>query len=506
LDVDVNKQGTAPERDLALEQALGRPPVGMGAAGLGSVLVLGVLAGLAWLAFRPAEAAPQGPTALAAGESRSGPVARRPDPALAAAVAFVADGPSSDAEDTGTCRLAPSDPPLAAPADRARPEASGAQALSTRLQDATRVRERFQEVLAGSPDALARAAGLVLGGRGDAAADGTGTDGCGTGSRGPEGDGRPACQGVSKAVGKRGPAASAVLTGEEAESLVEDWVAGHVPSRDALARLALAGSSPQVYALAWQACNAPRAKDPAGACQMLSADQWARLDADNAVPWMEVVRLAQSRGDRSTEAEAMFRVAKARTVDAGQGRLADAALKHVPADVNAIDAVQVATELLNFEGGTVLPGFAAVSLHCSTERLADTNRLQQCADIAETLVTRGRTLVDLTFGLGIGRRVGWPAARLEAVALERDAMVQALLQRMPPESAGATTCKAARQQAEYLQALASQGELNLARQALRQSGRPPAELARQYRGRFEGRQARLQGAQAPAAAATALQP
>jgi hypothetical protein len=459
---------------------------GAGAAGLGGVLVLGVLLGLAWLAFRPAGAAPREPAPLAV--SSLSPEATtaspaRPDMALGHAVSFVADGASSDAEDTGTCGLEGSGSDEATPAAAAGQEGPAGATRTDRApsspQALAQARERIRSALDRSPDPVARAAGLVLGGPVAGAGDCSGA----------------ACQGGAGRL-----AASGIPREKEA-----DDAEAPAPARDALARLALAGSSPQVYALAWHACHTQAAQGAAGACQMLSAEQWARLDADNAVPWMDVAQRAQARGDASTAAEALFRVAKARTMDARWGSLASAALKQVPRDVSAVDAVQVASELLAFETGAVLSGFQAASAHCRAPLLVDTNRQQQCAEIADTFALRGRTLLEFTMGVAMGERVGWPAFRVEATKLERDAMAQAMLLSRPAES-GAPTCKSARQQAAYLHAVASQGELAVARQAVRQSGRSPAELAQMQRSGRERQLASLQPVAASASAAAALQP
>ena len=52
-------------------------------------------------------------------------------------------------------------------------------------------------------------------------------------------------------------------------------------ARESLARFAATTPDPAAYALAYRMCGSGRLRD--GACGMLSAEQWARLDPGNAV-------------------------------------------------------------------------------------------------------------------------------------------------------------------------------------------------------------------------------
>ena len=65
------------------------------------------------------------------------------------------------------------------------------------------------------------------------------------------------------------------------------------PATYALARLASVSSDPMVYAIASQACqSSPPLESAAVACQLISADQWSRLDPDNGAVWLRVAQAA----------------------------------------------------------------------------------------------------------------------------------------------------------------------------------------------------------------------
>ena len=470
------------ERRKAMEQQSSREGPSAGAAGLGGALVLAVLVGLAWLAYRAADPEPE-PAAAAVSVPSSGIGSAWPSvPVLPDAVPVAAVAPpAAPASEAAAC-------------DGASNGGDVASVAASRLPESSRA--RLQAALGAASDPLARAAELTLRRRptGD------------SGLPSPADSGRPVSGGPglqAEAAGSHRPDA-AVVASASGSTLVPAPTSPGTGSRDTLARMAVASGSPQVYALAWRACGAGDAAG-SGVCQMLSAEQWARIDPDNAVPWLELAGRAQARGDTATVAEAMFHVSKARSVDFRWQGVVEVALRLLPSGLPVAERLQLATELLNAESSAALPAYPVVLAYCKPEQLLDSNRLQQCSDIADTLVTHGHTLFDLTLGLHLGRRAGWPPSRLDAVKLERDALAQVLIERTPALSAPAS-CKAIAEMTAHVRALAMQGELAVARRALRDSGVSAAELASRYPGGIERRMASLQQTPATASDIAALQP
>jgi hypothetical protein len=87
-----------------------------------------------------------------------------------------------------------------------------------------------------------------------------------------------------------------------------------------MARLASGSQDPVVYALAIAACKG-WASDDYGACQLISRAQWAYLDPDNAVPWLEVAAQARHDNDPDAEETALRRAAHARHTNTREGLL-----------------------------------------------------------------------------------------------------------------------------------------------------------------------------------------
>jgi hypothetical protein len=427
------------------------------AAPLGGVLVLAVLAVPAWLAYQGTGANP-------------GPVVPLP-----AAVSLQARWPmGAPVQESVAAPATPTVPATpAVPAPRASevsfdncvntpgqesPRSPGS-AAEARRTDTLPARERLAAALATGPDEMSRAVGRVLQGLvpGRAASE------------------APVCEGPRcPPVAERGELPGAVKQSNPAGAA----------QRDALAHLALYSRSPEVYAIALQTCRHEGGDDPGSACRMLSADQWARLEPDNAVPWFEVAAQAQQRGDQAALAEAMFRVSKSREVDTRAGQLADAVLKRLPPGTSPQVALGVAGELSRLDTVWNSRRYQVPLAYCSANRLADSNYHQLCSEIAELLLSRGRAVQELGVAAQLGERLGWGAERIEAITLQRDAMLQAMVQ---DGADGATGCAALRRKSERLGELTQQGERAAARLAMQRIGKTEADLARQYRERRTSR-------------------
>ncbi len=309
---------------------------------------------------------------------------------------------------------------------------------------AQRARERLLPTLANSSDEVTRAAGLLL---------------LNAGSPQP----------ADEACDTAACAQRTTYVTNPGERLRADLVA-----RDALASMALTTRSAQVYALAMRACQSHRKE---GVCLQLSPEQWARLDPDNAVPWLYVAADAGDRREAPTAAEAFFRVSRAARSDAHWGALTGLVLARLPSDLPILDKVALAGEVLAIEAAAPVP-FVPASQYCSVADVRDANRQQVCAAMAEVLVNKGSSLLDVALGASIGKRVGWPAERLAAVHDERDAITQLHEQ---AQSAHSWSCPVLVRTLNQLTEIGQRGELGAMRRALKQSPEPVAVLARKQR-------------------------
>ena len=245
-------------------------------------------------------------------------------------------------------------------------------------------------------------------------------------------------------------------------------------ARDALASMALTTRSPKVYALAMNACQKHRKE---GVCLQLSPEQWARLDPDNAVPWLHVAADAGDRREAPTAAEAFFRVSRAARSDAHWGAMVGLVLAKLPTDSPILDKVALASEVLAVEAAAPMP-LVPASQYCAVAEVRDANRQQVCSAMAEVLVNKGSSLMDVALGASVGQRVGWPAERLSAVHDERDALMQVNQQ---PQAAHPWSCLALVRTLNQLTEMGQHGELGAMRRALKLSPEPVVVLARKQR-------------------------
>jgi hypothetical protein len=258
-------------------------------------------------------------------------------------------------------------------------------------------------------------------------------------------------------------------------------------TRDSLVQLAVGTHDPAVYAIAVRACNAY--VDPAkGACEQISLREWARIDADNATPWLLLAGAARAKNNPAAEADAFNQAAKARGIDSYYDSLLAFTEADLPTDATPLDRWYLAVGVMGIESATAVPEYGVTSKHCSTEAMQDDNVRQQCGALAELLVTKGTTLLDVSIGATLGARVGWPKRSIDDLAQERDALTQAILQATPTGNDDLWTCNGAERGNAYVHERVQWGELGAARDARERSGETAQELARKQREFIESMQ------------------
>jgi hypothetical protein len=179
-----------------------------------------------------------------------------------------------------------------------------------------------------------------------------------------------------------------------------------------LAKRATATSEPRVYALAMQQCQWAKG---AGSCALLNVDQWARVDDGNALPWLYILQRARDRNDPAQAEEALHHIGAAARFEVASyaiaGRVADVA---DASDVDVIAALLAAVDAVNIAASRIEP-YAALNNVCKSTSLADANRRQACERAAETLTDRSDSPMAVVAGAEIGRGIGWPAERVDAL-------------------------------------------------------------------------------------------
>jgi hypothetical protein len=250
-------------------------------------------------------------------------------------------------------------------------------------------------------------------------------------------------------------------------------------TRNEVVQLAVGAEDPAVYAMALSMCETSAATEAASACPRLSAQRWARMDPDNAEPWLLVAGEARARHDGAGEAAAFSRAAAAHKIESYNYSLFAFAEAELPQDITPLQRAYLAIEVMGVEGAVGSPSGSA-GYHCSSTAQQDSTVRRQCNSLAELLVAKGTNLLDLGLGTSIGTRAGWPSERVEALVQEQHALIQAIMQQTPSDNDTLWTCDAVSRLNSYMVQRAQLGELGAARDMLERSGESAEQMARQY--------------------------
>lgn len=315
---------------------------------------------------------------------------------------------------------------------------------------------RLRKIFAAHPSERVRAASLVL----DLAVARTDAAAAARARLGP-------CDADDKACEARQQAAAAAAA---------DAV-GAAPIRR-LSRMAMGTADPFVYAAALQACTQGNPGDTADHCGMLNLYRWVQLDNGNAAPWMALGSAAQAHGDTGALNDAMYHVATSQRVDSYWGTLPHVLMQALPPGEPDLSRTLLTVDAWNAQNVLALPVYKVVAQHCEADQLHDANRRQVCDGIAHVLTERGRSTVDLDMGVALAQKVGWPAARTDALQAERDALAS-----MAPQlaDAGGVSCATVQRFQETAELMTQYGELGSYRVLALKSGLTVDELVQVVR-------------------------
>jgi hypothetical protein len=250
---------------------------------------------------------------------------------------------------------------------------------------------------------------------------------------------------------------------------------------DALARLAAASSDPVVYAMALRSCSRAWAGPSEGGCSEISERGWAQIDPGNAVPWLDLAGEASERDDAAAEAEALHQAASALHVDSDTDSLLAVAQPAMPPGLTPLEQYYVNVRLIGFQAALPLSYYRAVRDCSSAGGDGDGNAesWSDCSAVAQLMVASGRNLLDFSFGLQLGEKLGWPAQRVADLRRERSALMMVELGR-PRDLSVPLSCHDAIREMERVRRWSATGELSALRMELRTSGLSVEELATQY--------------------------
>jgi hypothetical protein len=255
-------------------------------------------------------------------------------------------------------------------------------------------------------------------------------------------------------------------------------------SRRALVRLATSSSDADAYALAMYSCRPAAGQFSSDDCALLSAAQWARIEPDNAVPWLYLAADAAQRRDRSGLEAALNRASKSRYSDPhwdAISRLLASDATGAPPPVQ----VQLAIMLLGVQAALPLPELQTSIRACGTAPPAGP-LVETCGDLAALLIERGRTVIEALIGSKIAERVGWTGPRLSPLHDQVDAMRWQMSQAMKSAQEQVLLgCDSLQRLRRNASVRAQFGESGLLRRELAESGVSTSQAAERWRAEFQ---------------------
>ncbi len=251
-------------------------------------------------------------------------------------------------------------------------------------------------------------------------------------------------------------------------------------SRDALVQFAVGAGDPAVYAIAVHACDTYDNAVTSASCQQITLRAWANMDPGNAVPWLMLSGFEHARGNLAAEADAFARASQATKVDSYAWSLFAFAKAEMPSDMTPLERWEATVELTGIEGAMAEPQYRVATTRCANAPPQDQTLRDECNALAETFVSKGTTLVDLSMGIAMGTHSGWSPTRLAGLRQERDALMQASRQAFTPPDGNEWSCDGVRRGNAYMEEWSQLGEIGAAREIISQSGDTQQELAKKH--------------------------
>ena len=176
------------------------------------------------------------------------------------------------------------------------------------------------------------------------------------------------------------------------------------------------------------------------------------------------------------------------------------ALALLPAQMPRAERAQLVVTGIGIQAALALPQYTVISTSCAEPRMADSNQRQTCAALAELLVAKGPTLIDLHIGRRIGERAGWSPERVEGLGAKFEALMQVMIDQQMGAPGGHLSCATAERAERWWREQAPIGERAAAERTLERTGWSEAQIMERYRQRLRQRAAE---AAAPAASEAA---
>lgn len=262
-------------------------------------------------------------------------------------------------------------------------------------------------------------------------------------------------------------------------ALTAAWAETRRNAARPLAELARQTRDPAIYAAAVHSCQ----KEETGGCIGISYAGWAKLEPENAAPWMMLSEQAKAAGDANGHAEALRHIATASRVDF---RLPDMR-PLINTDAVTKAPIFAQAELSNWLIGVVAAtsishGSALFSI-CLRDSSGNLERKSLCDKLASMTLDSERSATGLMLATVLASKLAWPDDKMLALKDERDLIMGLWMADSNPKNPFG--CEQITKDVQRSKATLTVGDRAFAKEQLARSGKSMREQVDDYRSRFK---------------------
>ena len=245
-----------------------------------------------------------------------------------------------------------------------------------------------------------------------------------------------------------------------------------------LVNLALATRDPNAYAAALLVCPSGIVAAGVGACASVSYAGWAAIEPDNAAAWFMAADVASTRNDVAGRDAALRRAMTAAGYDVRAPSLAS---------VLDSDAVKAQSPFVRNVVGLTIYGLSfsgqqpwtLVRLCANKDVVIEDAQKPVCDKFANKLMEADKSAVGLSLAASIGKKIGWDAARVQAMLDEKEVNLGLAYDAMHDRDR--FSCEAFARSDRWVRLALAKGERAIARDRVAASGKSLSALAEEYR-------------------------
>lgn len=242
-----------------------------------------------------------------------------------------------------------------------------------------------------------------------------------------------------------------------------------------LVNRALATMDPADYAAAVHSCG----RINAGPCAKVSYEGWARLEPDNAAPWLSIYSFALANKDVRGQVEASLHIMAASRFDERQLDRTPLLMSPEVTSQKPLARMMIGISALGQVASASIGSTFPLMQFCTEAAVRDPVKRNACDNMAAQLLDTDQTAFAVIIAKAIGKRAGWDAARLQALDDEKEVIMGLMVDAYP--AGNQYSCSALAIGNEVMRASMTKGERRWARDLVEKSGKTYAEMAGAYR-------------------------